>query len=157
MTAEAASGPDYEVLLGAEDWLHPSWVGEFYPDDLPEDWRLAYYNTQFRAVYLPYPRWSATAIAERRQWVEDTQPGFRFVLEPGPADVTDAVESLLGHRLGRIARREDPHLLWFDTQTDLRRLKAAIDAAPKPMYLFSRDADLPTLRQVATLLELMGY
>ncbi len=157
MNPDTSPDPYYAVLLGAEGWLHPTWAGEFYPDDLPEDWRLAYYNTQFRAVYLPYPLWSGATAAEIRQWVEDTQPGFRFVLEPGPADVTDTVASLLGDRLGRIATREDPHLLWFDAQTDLRRLKVAIDTAPKPLYLFSRDAHLPTVRQVATLLELMGY
>lgn len=158
MTAEVSSGTDYAVLLGAEGWLHPTWAGDFYPDDLPEDWRLAFYNTQFRAVFLPHAVWSGATEAEIRQWVEDTHPGFRFVLEAGPGDATDAsAASLFGDRLGRIARREDQHLLWFDAQTDLRRLKAAIDAAPKPLYLFSRDADLRALRQVATLLELMGY
>lgn len=158
MTPAAPSATDYAVLLGAEGWLHPGWSGEFYPDDLPEDWRLTYYNTQFHAVFLPHAVWSGATAAEIRQWLEDTHPGFRFVLEPGPGDATDAsAASLFGDRLGRIARREDPHLLWFDAQTDLRQLKAAIDAAPKPLYLFSRDAHLPSLRQVATLLVLMGY
>lgn len=158
MPSESSTDPHYAVLLGTEGWLHPTWAGELYPDDLPEDWRLAYYNTQFRAVYLPYAAWSGATAAQVQQWVEDTQPGFRFVLEPGPAAaVEQTVASLLGDRLGRIATREDPHLLWFDARTDLRRLKEAIDRAAKPLYLFSRDADIPSLRQVATLLELMGY
>lgn len=158
MTAETSSEPYYTVLLGAEGWLHPGWQGEFYPDDLPEDWRLAYYCTQLHAVFLPHPVWSGAAETEIRQWLEDTQPGFRFVLEPGPAGVADtSMTALFGDRLGRIAPRADPHLLWFDAKTDLRQLKVAIDAAPKPLYLFSRDAHLPTLRQVATLIELMGY
>lgn len=158
MTSESPSAPCYAVLLGAEGWLHPGWAGEFYPDDLPEDWRLAYYNTQFRAVFLPYTAWSGATADEIRQWVEDTQPGFRFVLEPAPAAAAEeTVRALLGERLGGIAPRDDPNLLWFDAQTDLRQLRAAIDTAAKPLYLFSRDAHLPTLRQVATLIELMGY
>jgi hypothetical protein len=28
----------------------------FIPDDLPDDWLLSYYNTQFQAVYLPAAR-----------------------------------------------------------------------------------------------------
>lgn len=158
MTSDTSPDPYYTVLLGAEGWLHPAWARDFYPDDLPEEWRLTYYNTQFRAVYLPYLIWSDASTAEIRQWVEDTQPGFRFVLEPGPqANADDTKASLLGNRLGRIAAREDPHLLWFDAQTDLKQLKVAVDAAPKPLYLFSRDAHLPSLRRVATLLELLGY
>jgi len=158
MIAEASSVPDVAVLLGAEGWLHPGWAGEFYPEDLPEDWRLTYYNTQLRAVFLPHALWAGATVTEIRRWVEDTHPGFRFVLEAGPTGAAEApAAALLGDRLGYIAGRNHPHLLWFDAKTELRRLKTAIDAAPKPLYLFSRDADLPTLRQVATLLELMGY
>lgn len=146
------------VLLGAVGWQHPSWQAVFYPDDLPEDWLLAYYNTQFRSVFLPHADWSTATDAQLSQWFEDTQPGFRFVLESGPsgAAVAHAAE-ILGERLGMVTRRDDPRLLWFHAGTDLKTLAREIDRRDKPLYLFSQDADLTTLQRVSTLLELMGW
>ena len=42
-----------ELLLRARDWEHPAWNQEFYPDDLPEDWRLSYYANEFPVVLVP--------------------------------------------------------------------------------------------------------
>ncbi len=146
------------VLLGAVGWQHPSWQSVFYPDDLPEDWLLAYYNTQFQAVFLPHADWSTATAAQLAQWAEDSQPGFRFVLESGPSRVAAGrAAEILGDRLGIITHREDPRLLWFDAGTDLKVLARQIDRRDKPLYLFSRDADLATLQRVSTLLELMGW
>lgn len=146
------------VFVGAVGWLHPSWHGAFYPDDLPEDWQLTYYNTQFRAVFLPYADWSAATPAQLAQWVQDSQAGFRFVLESGPlAAAARRAAEALGGRLGALARRDDPRLLWFDAATDLKTLAQEIDRREKPLYLFSRDADLTSLERVKTMLELMGW
>lgn len=146
------------VYLGTEGWLHPSWLGVFYPDDLPEDWLLDYYNTQFRAVFLPYTHWTAATDAQLAQWAQDSQPSFRFVLESGPsaADAGRATE-ILGERLGALTHRDDPRLFWFDANTDLKTLAQEIGRRDKPLYLFSRDADLAGLQRVTTLLELMGW
>lgn len=146
------------VFVGAVGWRQPSWQGAFYPDDLPEDWLLTYYNTQFSAVFLPYSDWSAASDAQLAQWVEDSQAGFRFVLESGPSSSAAAlVAKALGERLGALTHRDDPQLLWFDAGTDLKALAREIDRRDKPLYLFSRDADLAGLQQVITLLELMGW
>ena len=75
------------VLVGASGWLHPAWRGSFYPDDLPEDWQLSYYNTRFQAVHLPAAFWQAASPATWAQWLHDTQEGFHFVLEPGDAAI----------------------------------------------------------------------
>ncbi|MBS1148072.1 MAG: hypothetical protein H6R08_2248 [Proteobacteria bacterium] len=80
------------VLAGAVNWAHPAWQGGFYPDDLPDDWLLPYYNTQFQAVYLPGPTWQGISSATWKQWLEDTQPGFYFVLEPAQ-ETTICVQS----------------------------------------------------------------
>lgn len=149
---------EYTVYLGAVGWSHPDWRGAFYPDDLPEDWLLAYYNTQFRAVYVPYASWSRCPMRELRGWADETQPAFRFVLEAPPGDVP-AAEDLARIPPGGpfiVVKREDPRLLWFDAGTDLKALAGAIGVPGKPLYLFSRDADLAGIQRVATLLELMG-
>lgn len=148
---------ELSVYLGSIGWEHAAWQGVFYPDDLPEDWRLAYYNTQFSAVFLPYADWSTANDERWRQWLDDCQRRFRFVLESGPppAAIEDTV-ALLGERLGMITDRNDPRLLWFDAGTDLQWLAGEIERRTKPLYLFSLDADLKALQRVQTLLELMG-
>ena len=73
------------VLVGAMNWDHPHWRGSFYPESLPDDWLLSYYNTQFQAVYLPAAVWQTASDADWAQWLQDTQDGFCFVLEPGGA------------------------------------------------------------------------
>lgn len=148
----------YAVYLGAVDWRHADWLGSFYPEGLPEDWMLAYYNTQFRAVFIPFQTWCGQSAEDLARWVEDTQPAFRFVLEaPGPGyGVCPVSPELLGARLGLLAARDDPRLLWFDAHTDLIVLADEIGKRDKPLFLFSRDADLESLQRVATLLELMG-
>ncbi|MDW8322566.1 MAG: hypothetical protein RMK60_00545 [Burkholderiales bacterium] len=149
--------PDYAVYLGAQGFAHAAWVGAFYPDDLPEDWRFAYYASQFRAVFLPHPLWTLIAPTQWQAWVQDCQPTFRFVLEAGPAGgEAGVIADLLGQRLGAVAQRDDPRLLWFDAGSDLKALRLTIEQRPKPLYLFSRDADLAMLQRVATLLDLMG-
>lgn len=151
------SSDSHAVLLGAVGWLHPTWQATFYPDDLPEDWLLAYYNTQFRSVFLPHAHWSTVTDAKLAQWVQDSQPGFRFVLESGPSPAAAGrAADILGERLGMITDRDDPRLLWFDADTQLKDLAQEIQRRDKPLYLFSLDADLVALHRVGTLLELMG-
>jgi uncharacterized protein YecE (DUF72 family) len=69
------------ILIGARGWDHPGWHGGFYPEELPADWRLTYYNNLLRAVLVPAETWEEVGDGELRQWAEDTDAGFRFVLE----------------------------------------------------------------------------
>ena len=62
-------------------YQHPAWNAGYYPEDCPEEWRLAYFMNDFQAVYLPAENWSRTpgqleAIAEE---LEDER--FELVLE----------------------------------------------------------------------------
>lgn len=79
------------ILVGTRGWDHPVWRGGFYPEELPADWRLTYYNNLLRAVLVPGDSWTGIAEPDVRQWAEDSDPAFRFVLElpdevarPGP-------------------------------------------------------------------------
>ncbi len=47
------------LTIGAESWLHKSWQGSFYPEDLPEDWQLEFYSNQFYCVLVPEVEWMA--------------------------------------------------------------------------------------------------
>ncbi len=67
------------VVIGARGWLHPGWEGEYYPDDMPPEWRLDYYAHLFRSVLVPWEDWRG--IDDVTQWTEDVGDEFRFFLE----------------------------------------------------------------------------
>lgn len=68
------------ILIGTRGWEDPAWNGSFYPEELPPDWRFTYYSNQLRAVLVPAERWADTTEAEVRDWTEDSDRAFRFVL-----------------------------------------------------------------------------
>lgn len=70
-----------ELAIAAYGWSHSSWNGNFYPDDLPEDWHLSFYSNEFRAVVAPASAWSGFDPVEVERWMEDTPGEFTFYLE----------------------------------------------------------------------------
>ena len=143
------------IHTGAADWLHPAWRGHFYPADLPGDWLLSYYNTRFQAVYLPAARWQAASSAEWAQWLDDTQPGFVFLLEPGAGAPPDSPRVIVATP-DWVASR----VWWLDDAPDLRALarRAAEQAAAgEALYVISRQGNLGWLEQVNSLRQVMGY
>ena len=71
------------ILIGTRSWNHAP-GGDFYPAELPDDWRLCYYSNNLRCVLVPQETWDCVQRADVIQWLEDSDPAFRFVLElPG--------------------------------------------------------------------------
>lgn len=149
----------YAVYLGAAGWNEPVWGDEFYPEDMPEDWRLAFYNTQFRCVYLERGAWAGLEPEVWAQWANETHESFRFVLETsGSAEADASAAVAFGGRAVLVASVQAAGLIWFDAASELRQLMAQVGekAASGTIYLLSRDADLNRLFEVRTALELMG-
>lgn len=145
------------VLVGAMNWNRPDWRGSFYPEDLPDDWMLSYYNTQFQAVYLPAVIWQAASDAIWAQWLGDTQDGFCFVLEPGDAGAVPPVSPrvLLATPAWTAA-----HVWWLDQAPDLRALAQRIAqqaTTGSPLFVFSLTGDLVQLERANNLKQVMGY
>lgn len=145
------------VLVGAVNWVHPAWRGSFYPAGLPDDWLLSYYNTQFQAVYLPACVWQPVSETTWAQWLDDTQEGFYFVLEPAEtgADKPASERVLLATPAWAAG-----HVWWLDEAPDLRALAQRIAqqvASGEPLFVFSRSGDTGLLEQVNTLRQVMGY
>ena len=143
------------IFAGAEDWLHPHWREAFYPDGLPDDWLLSYYNTQFQTVYLPAVRWQAASAVDWAQWLDDTQPGFRFLLEPGTLSPPSDARIIMATPAWC-----DTHLYWIDAFPDLRELARQASAGAvsgEPLFVVSRSGDLDKMDQVMTLSEVLGY
>ena len=145
------------VLVGAAGWLHPAWRNGFYPEGLPDDWLLSYYNTQFSAVYLPAAVWQTASGATWAQWLDDTQDGFYFVL--GAGDAAPARPASTRVVLASPAW-EDAHVWWLDDAPDLRLLAQRITrqaASGEPLFVFSRSGNLALMEQANTLRQVMGY
>ena len=71
------------ILIGTRGWNHAS-GGDFYPAELPDDWRFCYYSNNLRSVLVPQETWDSVQRADVAQWLEDSDPAFRFVMElPG--------------------------------------------------------------------------
>lgn len=70
-----------DLRIAARDWDHSHWQGEYYPDDLPAEWRLPFYANEFRAILLPPQKWLAADSHELEDWLDETPEDFRFYLE----------------------------------------------------------------------------
>jgi hypothetical protein len=76
------------MLIGARGYDHAAWSGPFYPEDLPEDWRFCFYSNRQRALLIPAEQAARATDAEIAQWSDDSDEGFRFVMEVPPAVLT---------------------------------------------------------------------
>lgn len=154
--------PTYRCNLGAIGWEHDAWCGAFYPDDLPSEWRLSFYNTEFECVYLPYATWGHATVETLSQWREDTLARFRFLLEPGHG--TDANQdatrvSALGEKAILATTHDGPAIVWLEPGADLKLLAQNIQtqALTTPLYVVSVSGNYAQLEQTRTLLEVLGY
>jgi hypothetical protein len=96
--------PLLPVRSGWDPW---SVDDPFYPDDLPPEWRLAYFANVCWAVAVPAAHWRAASVADARAWARDTPSRFRFYLEaePGcPITAAALIAGALGERFGGLSR-----------------------------------------------------
>ncbi len=73
------SGTNLQV--GAYGWLHQSWQGSFYPDDLPQEWYLDFYSNEFNTVMIPADYWQAGTGYDCTAWLQGIHDDFRFYVE----------------------------------------------------------------------------
>jgi hypothetical protein len=142
----------HTTALGALGWDWPQWTEAFYPPDLPPEWRLTFYNTQFHCVFLEADAWRQAGVDDYPAWAADTHDQFVFLLEDALPE--QLPRALAGKAIG--VARNDPGLLWFDRTTSLKGLADRITAQTMPLYLLSQDGDLGQIERVRTLLELLG-
>lgn len=69
------------LLIGTRGWQYPQWIGQFYPDDLPEEWQLGYYSNELNTVLLSEKMLLDATPARIANWQEDTGEQFRFFIE----------------------------------------------------------------------------
>jgi len=81
-----------EIRVGARGWNFEQWGGEFYPDDLPEDWRFSFYSNDFQTVLVPSGYLVQFSVDEWEEWIEDTSREFWFYIEISETDDWKAIE-----------------------------------------------------------------
>ena len=84
-----------EIRVGARGWDFEQWYSEYYPDDLPEDWRFSFYSNDFQAVMIPVDYLSQFTPDDWQEWVEDTSKEFWFYVEISASSRWEEVEPYL--------------------------------------------------------------
>lgn len=109
-----------ELVVGTCGWEHAPWLESYYPEDLPEDWRLNYYANEFGCMVLPAKIWMLVDKETIEQWLEDVDEDFMFFIEL-PArkeDVTASLSTFAGRCAGAILQHGNPDD-WRDVVGDI--------------------------------------
>lgn len=148
----------FYLYSGTVGWTGNDLFHAFYPEDMPEDWKLAYYNTQFRCVYLPVNIWTDFKGSDIAALHDETRDGFRFVLGDGSENDRNNIINI-NMLSDKFVAENEVDLCWLDQTMILRelarRMQSAINTG-QPLYLISRDCDWTLLRQVNELIEVLG-
>jgi hypothetical protein len=88
------------VRVGCRGWSGTPWAQAYYPEDLPQDWRLAYYANEADCVLVPSGQWRATDADAIAAWADDVGERFRFYLEAGAAGPDPVPPAALGEAFG---------------------------------------------------------
>ena len=115
---------DYPLLIGACGWSHSDWEADFYPQDLPSDWRLSYYANEFPVVLVTADEWCLPEVDARR-WCDESEASFRFVVEVN-ADSVREVQSQL-QRVEAFGDRCVGSLLRTGVNSDVETLESLFD------------------------------
>lgn len=87
------------IMIGTRGWSDVVPGDDFYPEDLPAEWRFSFYSNNLRSVLVPQELWPTISHAEISEWLNDSDPAFRFVLElpaalSGPLSQTQSLKVL---------------------------------------------------------------
>lgn len=156
----------HKLIVGARGWDHSGWNGTFYPDDLPEDWRLSYYANEFAGVLVPEALWRAADSGVIKHWCGDVPEGFLFFLEVPGTRVSDRLGVIYGELFGAHwggVPVTFKAVMSADEKWDLRRLRerfsglmAQSQSVTTPGFFLCGDPpDIDHMREAKLLAELV--
>jgi hypothetical protein len=174
------------LLLGTVGWERADWLSDYYPPDLPADWRLAYYANDCGCVLLPADSWDAMDRDLLAESLDEAAGRLLFFLETPVGRRPDSHARLsmfaTSQAILLVPRPEPGHTLlpqwvaqgsgrWVDTDSDatlvrwpldgvnLRELRARADQLPastRALVIDGPAASPARVPELKTLLELMG-
>ena len=149
---------DKAIRVGACNWDHPHWKGVFYPDDLPENWRLSYYANEFSAVLVSEDKWlvGETLAEEMDEWVDEVPDNFRFYFQGDSQSVwVSQIKEIMGDKFAGFVN-SGIELIEYKNQT-LREWKVWLENKNcEAIFLSDKDLSPAQLADFKSLLELMG-
>ena len=113
-----------KLFLGTSGFSYDEWKGVFYPEEVKQKGRLAYYASQFPSVEINYSFRRLPSEKTLTEWRSQVPEGFQFTLKASQrithfkrlADADEEVgvflerARLLGNRLGPILFQCPPNL-----------------------------------------------
>ncbi len=131
-----------ELYIAAYGLNHPQWLGVYYPEGMPEEWRLDFYANRFRALLLPE--------GEEPEGLEELDDDFALFREEGGevrgVDGTVPAVSRLRGPLEPMALRRAIEALVEGEGTALLVIEGEGEAAP----------DIATLEAAQQIAGLLG-
>lgn len=103
------------LQIGIYGWQRADLDGQFYPEDLPSDWRLDYYSNAFRVVLVPQLEWMVWDEDDLEAIMEAVEAPFYFYFAVEPAftaevlsQLSKVVETLKTQACGIVVWSEQP-------------------------------------------------
>jgi len=90
-----------EAIIASVGFRHPQWDAHYYPDDIPDDWKLAYFANEFGACLLTADD-IHTCAAYLADIVEDLPTTFQLFLEVPSLPMPTLPPSLLSQIRGMV-------------------------------------------------------
>lgn len=115
--------------VGAYDWQQPQWQEDYYPEEMPAEWRLTYYANEFRCALVPATQWRD----EANDWSDEVNEQFRFYFELVEPDDIQRLSTLQPAMAGTLAGA-----VILQARDDLVRQGARLDL---PLYSVATPTD----------------
>jgi len=80
---EAMTRQTHRILIGSLGWQHDAWQGDYYPEDLPPEWRLGYYSNEFPLLVITEQE--RTAQAELAEEMASCREDLQVLIMVAPA------------------------------------------------------------------------
>lgn len=156
----------FRLIVGAYGWDYDAWSGDFYPDDLPVEWRLSYYANEFNGVLVPEPVWRVAGAKQITRWCGDVADGFLFYLESPLASLSDHplyfYRDLFGTHWGGIADA-DSVVMQNEREWDLRQIRDRLQnlirdvrsETTPALFIFGDPPNIDHLREARLLADML--
>lgn len=173
-------------MLGTRGWDRGDWLQDYYPSDLPPEWRLAYYANDCACVLVPADRWCHTDQGVLEEALNEAGGRLLFFLEQPSGrspDIKARLALFAASPAILLVEHPDPACsglpqwvaqgsgLWVDIESrasllswtldkmDLRELRTraeTLEASVKALVLEGSAANPGRIPELRTLLELLG-
>ena len=146
--------------MGVCGWDHEHWLGTFYPDDLPEDWRLSYYANEFSTVLVEEDMWRSK-LSELDEWADEVSEDFLFYLQSSldePPEIIKIKQQLGSHFAGIVGESSNSVMIEFSSK-NLREWREWLEqnaAQLDAIFLLDENLSAKQLSDFKSLVEMLN-